>query len=91
MSAAGEEVDSGAILMRDSLKLEGHELNEEIRRRLGEKIADMCLRLLATPEQPVGEDQQGGAKLVSTPADAGQPPRPGADPRCAVRSAARGG
>lgn len=59
MIEAVEHADAGPILMRDSILLEGHELNPEIRGLLGEKIVAMCTALLAMPEPPRGVAQEG--------------------------------
>lgn len=59
MLVAEETADSGAILMRDAVALEGTELNGEIREKLGLKIVDMCVRYLALPAPSAGEEQQG--------------------------------
>ena len=59
MIEATEPIDSGAILLRDELVFEGHELNDEMRERMGQAIVAMCLRLLACPHVPKGEPQSG--------------------------------
>lgn len=57
MIHASDEADTGNIVMRDTLVFKGHELNGEMRTRLGEKIVEMCLAFLADPS--TGEPQQG--------------------------------
>ncbi len=59
MIFAAEQVDSGDIIMVDALRLQGHELNDEIRDGLGTRIVDMCLAYLAQPAPPGGRPQQG--------------------------------
>jgi methionyl-tRNA formyltransferase len=59
MILAAEEADSGDILMRDELVLEGTELNDEIRKALGEKIVGMCLAYLEAPAPLAGTPQEG--------------------------------
>jgi methionyl-tRNA formyltransferase len=59
MIFAAEEVDAGDIVMQRTLSLGGHELNDEVRDRLGTLIVDMCLEYLALPEPPTGTPQQG--------------------------------
>lgn len=61
MIFAAAEVDSGDIVMLDQLGLSGHELNDEIRAKLGAKIVDMCMRLLEQPVAPTGQPQVGEA------------------------------
>lgn len=46
MIEAVEAADAGDILLRDEIRLAGHELNDEIRAMLGSKIVGMCLELL---------------------------------------------
>lgn len=59
MILAAEGADLGDILMRDQIVLDGNELNDEIRDRLGQKVVDMCLAYLDAPEAPVGHPQDG--------------------------------
>lgn len=61
MIFATEEADAGDIVMRDQITLEGHELNDEMRGILGDRIVQMCLAYLDLPEPPVGEPQIGSA------------------------------
>ncbi|MFN6934556.1 MAG: formyltransferase family protein [Tsuneonella sp.] len=61
MIEAAEGADTGAVLMTDSVTLEGHELNDEIRNRLGQTIVSMCLRMLTADQPPVGRQQVGEA------------------------------
>ena len=57
MILAADEADAGDVLLKDEIHLDGTELNDEIRDRLGRKIQDMCLAYLALPEPSTG--QQG--------------------------------
>lgn len=59
MILAADEADSGDILMRDELALDGTELNDEIRKGLGGKIVRMCLAYLDAPEPSAGTPQEG--------------------------------
>lgn len=59
MILAAEEADAGNILMQDEVRLDGTELNDEIRQVLGETIQRMCLDYLAQPRPSVGQAQIG--------------------------------
>ena len=59
MILAADEADAGDVLLKDEIHLDGTELNDEIRDRLGRKIQDMCLAYLALPEPSTGQPQQG--------------------------------
>ena len=61
MILAADDPDSGDVLMRDELVLDGSELNDVIRKALGEKIVGMCLAYLDAPEPPTGTPQEGEA------------------------------
>lgn len=54
---AEEAVDSGDILLSESIAFEGHELNDEIRDRLGRQILAMCLFYLQADTPPAGTPQ----------------------------------
>ncbi|MBE0533510.1 MAG: methionyl-tRNA formyltransferase [Rhodospirillales bacterium] len=56
---AADEVDAGPVVFRDPLRFEGHELNEEMRVRLGEMHVTLCRRFLDAAEPPVGIPQRG--------------------------------
>jgi methionyl-tRNA formyltransferase len=56
---AAETVDSGDIVLSDSITLEGHELNDEIRAQLGARVVELCLTYLASDAPPQGQPQQG--------------------------------
>lgn len=58
LDAVGE-VDAGPVIYREKLHLEGHELNEETRVRLGEIHIDLCRRFLNEAEPPSGRPQEG--------------------------------
>lgn len=59
MIEAVDAVDAGGIIMRDSVTYQGHELNGELRDRMGLTIVEMCLKLLRLPVPPVLEEQDG--------------------------------
>lgn len=61
MILAADDADTGDILIRDELLLDGTELNDAIRKALGEKIVKMCLAYLDAPEPPAGFPQEGEA------------------------------
>jgi hypothetical protein len=44
---AADEVDSGSVIYRDRLDFGGHELIDEMRRVLGEKSVELCLRFFS--------------------------------------------
>ncbi len=56
-----EEVDAGDIVLQDTIILEGHELNDEMRDKLGGKIIEMCLEFTNSPSLPNGRPQSGDA------------------------------
>lgn len=58
---AVEAADAGPVRLRETLRLEGHELNAEMRERLGRLIVDMCRRLAADPAACPPQPQQGEA------------------------------
>ena len=60
MIKAEDEVDSGDIMLKDFITLEGHELIDEIREKLGHKINMMCLNFIESwksiiPQPQIGE------------------------------------
>jgi methionyl-tRNA formyltransferase len=59
MIEAREPVDSGEIYRRETLTLLGHELNVEIRDRLGRLIVAMCCDVMDAAAPPVGRAQRG--------------------------------
>jgi len=59
MIEAQDPVDSGDIYMRQTLTLQGHELNAEVRDRLGKLIVEMCLAAMRAPAPPTGRAQVG--------------------------------
>lgn len=59
MIEAVEQVDAGEVFMRADMQLEGHELNGEMRGRLGKLIVHMCLQFLSAPNAPKAEAQVG--------------------------------
>lgn len=54
-----DDVDSGAIRMAETLRFQGHELNEEMRARLGEISVDMCIRFVREPQRYPPVEQVG--------------------------------
>ena len=62
---AGAKVDTGAVVYRETLSLEGHELIDEMRQRLGRMTLDLCLRYLGEADVPQGEEQQGDASYYA--------------------------
>ena len=58
---AADPVDSGDIVLSDSIIFEGHELNDELRDTLGKRIIDLCMAYLAAPSPAAGRPQQGQA------------------------------
>lgn len=59
MIEAALEVDAGAVYMRDSITLEGHELWDEISELAGKKINEMALRYVVANAEVEGEEQEG--------------------------------
>lgn len=59
MIEAAAAVDAGNILMQRRLRLDGTELNETIRQRLGDLIVEMCLEFLRRDPLPIGRPQEG--------------------------------
>jgi len=58
---AADPVDSGDIVLSDSIPFEGHELNDEIRDTLGRRINDLCMAYLEARTPPTGHPQRGEA------------------------------
>jgi methionyl-tRNA formyltransferase len=58
MLEAQEGADTGDVYLRDSVKLEGHELVDEIRHLMGQKIQEMCISFLT--EYPIVAVPQSG-------------------------------
>lgn len=56
---AVEAVDAGPVIYREQLRLEGHELIDEMRAALGSLIVGLCRRYLTEDEPPRGEPQTG--------------------------------
>lgn len=54
-----KEVDAGEIVLQETVSLEGHELNDEMRAKLGETIVKMCLRFTNSPSPPTARSQSG--------------------------------
>ena len=58
MLEAEERADTGPVYLRDEFKLEGHELVQEIRTIMANKINQMCVRFLE--EYPLAAIPQSG-------------------------------
>jgi methionyl-tRNA formyltransferase len=56
---AVDDVDSGPVVYREIIELEGHELVGELRQKLGDLTVSLCCRFLAESTPPVGEAQTG--------------------------------
>lgn len=56
---ADEEVDSGHIYFEDEIKLAGHELNDEIKKKQGEKTIGLVLKFIAHYPKVRGTAQNG--------------------------------
>ncbi len=56
---AAAEADAGRIYLRDTIKLQGHELAHVWRDMQGRKTIELCLAFLDNAEPPVGKEQQG--------------------------------
>ncbi len=54
-----DEVDAGPIIQQEIMRLQGHELNNEIRHQLGEMHISLCLSYLSSPSIPLGKEQIG--------------------------------
>ena len=54
---AVKEPDAGQIFLQDEIVLEGHELNEALRRKQGEATVDICWRYLQADQEPVPRAQ----------------------------------
>lgn len=59
MIAMADKADAGDILMQYWLEFEGHELNDEMRSRMGGAIQDMCVDLVSSPTAPGRKKQSG--------------------------------
>lgn len=56
---AEEEVDSGAIVYKDFIALEGGELVDDLRAMLSDKTFDLCMRFLSSDTCAQGQAQTG--------------------------------
>lgn len=59
MILMAEEVDAGDIVMQRQLKFQGHELNKEMRAKLGQSIVEMCVDFVKIPTPPARRIQAG--------------------------------
>lgn len=55
---ASEEVDEGDIYLRDTITLKGHELSNEWRHMLGNKVNEMCIKFIKNYKNLSPEKQQ---------------------------------
>lgn len=58
---AAEQADAGAVIYRDRMVFEGHELIDEMRAVQASKTLDLCRRFLAAETPPQGKPQRGAA------------------------------
>lgn len=56
---AAEKVDSGLIYMKDTVVFEGHELIDELRKKIGEKSNEMILSFISSYPNITGYKQKG--------------------------------
>lgn len=59
MIRMADAVDAGDIVMQDTITLAGHELNDELRTRLGAAIVEMCLAFCNRETAPEPVPQSG--------------------------------
>ncbi|QXT39382.1 formyltransferase family protein [Gymnodinialimonas ceratoperidinii] len=59
MITMAREADAGDIVMQRHLRFRGHELNDEMRARMGAEITGMCFELATAPAPPVVRPQEG--------------------------------
>ncbi|MBY4893445.1 hypothetical protein KUL25_11785 [Rhodobacteraceae bacterium N5(2021)] len=59
MITMAEAADAGDIVMQRHLTFQGHELNDEMRTRMGDAIVDMCVDLVTAPTPPTSRAQEG--------------------------------
>lgn len=57
---AVQKVDSGKIYLKDKVVYEGHELHDELRQKLADKIVEMAVKYVDNYEQMIGSEQVGG-------------------------------
>ena len=56
---AVEKVDSGPIYFQDVIRLQGHELNDEVKEMQGKKTVELALRFVNSYPAVLGRDQEG--------------------------------
>lgn len=56
---ATAQADAGPVYLRDCLRFQGHELNDELRAAQGRMTVSLALRFLAASRPPQGEPQAG--------------------------------
>lgn len=59
MITMADAVDAGDIILQRNLEFQGHELNDEMRDRMGQMIVDMCFDMATSPTAPDPQPQQG--------------------------------
>jgi methionyl-tRNA formyltransferase len=59
MITMAEAADAGDIVMQRQLEFQGHELNDEMRSRMGQAIVDMCFDMANSPTPPRAQPQHG--------------------------------
>lgn len=68
---AGKGADEGPVVLRDSISLDRHDLNPDLRHKQGEITKALCLKYLDAETPPLGEAQVGtpGYYRKRTPED----------------------
>ena len=56
---AVKEMDRGKIYFRDFLEFEGHELNDELKQKQGEKVMELVLKFIKSQGNAKGTKQKG--------------------------------
>ena len=59
MITMAEAADTGDIVVQQTLTFQGHELNDEMRTRMGDAIVEMCVNLVIAPTRPEPRAQIG--------------------------------
>lgn len=61
LEAVDGPADSGPVYLRDKIRLEGHELCDDIRKMQGRKTQEICMRFLQQNECPKALPQEGNS------------------------------